>query len=694
MQRLASCHDSHIMEKEDLRKQVMSLSSEIMLLRSKVPGGHKHAEFKADFLSDALPNDNRSHLCLQIPEYRMDDDDFDVRSDASRETAMNDMSGLDPSMKWAFLVKKLLGEASRKITVSSVNGDDVGPCGYALLSHWSPNRGSKFSRGDLYSTFGRLVSMKNQQTGEQSIVLSQTPRSKLEWFVVSPSSVRRLLWCLLGVCLLTWDTLVIPVQLFPLGEFAEVLRWVALGTSIYWLIDMPFQCFISFQYPNGQEERNPRWISLNYVKTWFAVDLAVLFVDGVLLFLDAVQDADSSFLQAGRSLRLARLMRLLRVVRLMRLRKLSEFLSVALFRIKSEHVILGIKLAKHVSMILLVNHYTACGWYALAAFLREENHVTWLEVHAPADSSAWNLYVMSLHWSMTQFAPATNNIAPQNVYERSFAVCIVLFALISFSSFISSVTNTVNELRTLKIDTQMEELRLREFLFSQKVSPDLVGRILKFFKQNYRKRQKRIHEQDIPFFHDVPESMKIRLHEEVYMPIVSMSPMFSRFLDVGKSLIIQVCHTAFAELFYVPQQDVFVDGTPSSGVYFVRSGRLTYHSDVSFEMDCIPVKEQSWISEMCLWVEWNHCGQLCAETSSELVRLDKTQFAAIISKASGPFMECLRRFAVFLLGQIDGMASSTPVTDISLGRDLLERLSMRARQLWELERRGIMRFKL
>merc|ERR1712032_674460 len=107
--------------------------------------------------------------------------------------------------------------------------------------------------------------------------------------------------------------------------------------------------------------------------------------------------------------------------------------------IYTEQVKLLLRLVKLVILILFLNHYIACLWYAMAIWTNDS--VTWLDryvltVDGLESHSGVLLYFTSLHWSLTQFTPATMDVAPTNATERAFAVFIVLFALMCFSSFV------------------------------------------------------------------------------------------------------------------------------------------------------------------------------------------------------------------------------------------------------------------
>ncbi|CAE7386853.1 HCN2, partial [Symbiodinium pilosum] len=38
-------------------------------------------------------------------------------------------------------------------------------------------------------------------------------------------------------------------------------------------------------------------------------------------------------------------------------------------------------------------------------------------------------YVAAMHWSLTQFTPSTNPIAPDNGWERFYAIWVILLAM-------------------------------------------------------------------------------------------------------------------------------------------------------------------------------------------------------------------------------------------------------------------------
>merc|ERR1712217_674589 len=94
-------------------------------------------------------------------------------------------------------------------------------------------------------------------------------------------------------------------------------------------------------------------------------------------------------------------------------------------------------------------------------------------------------YGSSLHWSLTQFTPASVDIFPRNVYERFFNVVIIIMALVVFSSFVSSITNAMNHIKNINKGKTEEETMIRRYFNENSISHDLASQVWHFVRQNH-----------------------------------------------------------------------------------------------------------------------------------------------------------------------------------------------------------------
>eukprot|EP00440_Ansanella_granifera_P053231 gb/GFBE01057707.1/.p1 GENE.gb/GFBE01057707.1/~~gb/GFBE01057707.1/.p1 ORF type:complete len:459 (+),score=59.94 gb/GFBE01057707.1/:1-1377(+) len=401
-------------------------------------------------------------------------------------------------------------------------------------------------------------------------------------------------------------------------------------------------------------------------------DLVVILMDVILLAMDQLLAPTAESAASGaRSLKVARALRLLRLLRLVRLRKVGQVVAVIMYRCYSETLILVGRIAVLVSIIVAINHYVACAWYAISLYSLDGG---WAEFYLEDGASFGLSYLVALHWALTQFSPATNNIAPRTIEERAFACMVVLFALVVFSSFVSKITNSVNQLRTLNIERYQEEARIRQFIGVRRISADLGGRIQQFFHQSATiKDTAPLLESQIKFFELMPESMRVRLHEEMYMPVLHDSIMLQPFIRVDRFVWSKICHLAVFEVFVMPRQDVFKDGTPAD-TYWLNSGASTYFSRC-LDWQTVRVENDSWLSEIALWASWNHCGSMVTDAPCNLLRIDANQFRDVVTEQGGALHSAFQKLAIFLCSyaeKLNAIGAVLPVTDLPWTQESLQ----------------------
>lgn len=502
-----------------------------------------------------------------------------------------------------------------------------------------------------------------------------------------PNAPLRIFWNMLGGFFIMYDSLVIPLLVFEIRQvfFLDFMYYLTLG---YWALDVPLN-FITGFHKDGRMEMRLGEIARNYGKTWLFCDLVVLTVDVFVLMATTAMSDSINGLGFLRISRFSRVLRILRMIRLCRIFKLGEVVTLIFdVLLLSQSAILMATLCQNILTLFFMNHYIACAWYGIASMIKEAGWAknTWVKVHNLENATPIHQYAMSLHWSLTQFTPSTNNIAPVALHERIFAIIVVLSALIGFSHFLSSITSLLTQLRALNADQRREECCLRDFLSTRRVKIRLRDRIWRFFRNQNRQKKKLCLEDSIVFLKTIPESMLIELHREIYFKPLMSSSIFNPLSHVEVVLFEKVCHLAMCESLWIAQQDVFVSGYEATRAFVVTSGRLRYCT-VFDNYENHLVQDGDWISEVGLWIKWMHCGQFCAErSSSSLIELNCSAFQELVHSWGGPLCNCLKKFAVFLLGHLEGMTEKgRPVTDLSLGHDVLEGLAVRALRLERLK---------
>lgn len=101
-------------------------------------------------------------------------------------------------------------------------------------------------------------------------------------------------------------------------------------------------------------------------------------------------------------------------------------------------------------------------------------------------------------------------------------------------------------------------------------------------------------------------------------------------------MVNKVCHRAMSERPLFEGEELFRLGVRCSRMYFTISGESKYVVGCGDE-EPYDVKPQQWLSEASLWVEWEHRGQLNAQTSCEISQLDAAEFTTLMTRS-----RCLR----------------------------------------------------
>ncbi|CAE8632903.1 unnamed protein product, partial [Polarella glacialis] len=107
--------------------------------------------------------------------------------------------------------------------------------------------------------------------------------------------------------------------------------------------------------------------------------------------------------------------------------------------IDSEYMFIVYTMAKLVLFIFVINHIIACVWYMVGRMTMEQGEFSWIKDtgRAPVfeQGLAWR-YTTALHWSLTQFTPASMDVNARNVPERVMSILVLFFSLITFSSIV------------------------------------------------------------------------------------------------------------------------------------------------------------------------------------------------------------------------------------------------------------------
>uniref|UniRef100_A0A3B4YWN2 Potassium voltage-gated channel, subfamily H (eag-related), member 1b n=1 Tax=Seriola lalandi dorsalis TaxID=1841481 RepID=A0A3B4YWN2_SERLL len=285
------------------------------------------------------------------------------------------------------------------------------------------------------------------------------------------------------------------------------VTWLVVDSivDVIFLVDIVLNFHTTFVGPAGEVISDPKLIRMNYVKTWFVIDLLSCLPYDVINAFENVDEV-SKWKHTSSSLRLlpplplqgiSSLFSSLKVVRLLRLgrvaRKLDHYIEYG-----------AAVLVLLVCVFGLAAHWLACIWYSIGDYevIDEDTNTvrmdSWLyllgeTVGTPYRFNAsglgrWeggpskdSVYITSLYFTMTSLTSiGFGNIAPNTDGEKIFAVAMMMIGSLLYATIFGNVT-TIFQQMYANTNRYHEMLNsVRDFLKLYQVPKGLSERVMDY----------------------------------------------------------------------------------------------------------------------------------------------------------------------------------------------------------------------
>ncbi|CAE8699476.1 unnamed protein product [Polarella glacialis] len=449
--------------------------------------------------------------------------------------------------------------------------------------------------------------------------------SCLNSFAMNPGSNKRVAFEVFGLLLIFYDLVWLPAQVFGYTS-VPLTRAILWLSSTFWACDLLVSFFVGFTIQDqGLIEMRVSKIARHYAMTWLPMDLLLVLLDWTLNALLLLSDDGIADFGSGAFLEKVQYLRLLRLLRLL---KATNIISDLSDRIQSETMRILVRVLKLLVFIMLINHLIACSWYAVGINDLERED-TWVKANDLKGKGTVYAYTTALHWSITQFTPASMEVVPMNELERSFTIVVIVSAMVIFSSFISTITNAMTQLRNLNSERNAELVKLRRFFSDHKVSASLVARISSCIHQSNKLTGSRVHSEDVSILELLPVSLKCDLAEEVFAPTLCAHPFILTWGEYypreSKRLFLAARSSSLGA-----KDELFNTGQVAESMFFLSSGAIVYIRD---DKRPARVSPGQWLAEPAFWIKWKHVGHASSTGKNcELVSLHCETAIRILSQ--------------------------------------------------------------
>jgi hypothetical protein len=499
---------------------------------------------------------------------------------------------------------------------------------FEVLKSWqllTASKGKKQDRKNESKSYTDSILNVEQIAEKRQMVHEST--SLFGSMICHPDCAGRIFWDIMSLALVIYDMITIPLYFLDLPSyvFMTAMAWT---TRLFWTLDVSANFMTGFVAPDGEIDLRPPMIARRYLKTWFGIDFVLILVDYLELLW-----SKAGGLGYARIAKSSRVFRIIRMIRLLRVFKLHTSMKALLERIKLHRVAIVSDIAKIVAIIMGCAHVIACCWYGLGNS-RGPSWMMMIDPHIDRNDVAY-LYTVALHWSLSQFGGGMDEVRPQCMNERVFAICIFLMAFVTASVFVSNLTSSMTRLHMLSNYQSKQTSVLKRYLTDHSVSNGLHVRILRNAQHALWLQGRYVPEENVELLKLVSKPLRIELHYEQYSPYILRHPFFKKYTEECPHVIRKVVHSAVGTHRVYAGDVLFHEGEipPRPMMYFILSGSLRYISSSGL---CTHVLSESWVSEAPLWTQWMHRGTLAAENECHVCVLDVGLFQEVCGQFDHP----------------------------------------------------------
>ena len=137
--------------------------------------------------------------------------------------------------------------------------------------------------------------------------------------------------------------------------------------------------------------------------------------------------------------------------------------------------------------LLILNHWMACAWFGVRWLHPNDNWV----VKSGMNQNYWtHQYLMCMLWSFCQLGVGESPLQPTNTTEMLLNCVIAFRALITTATLISTMSDLIAGLRSLREDEAAQFRLLRRFLAQNNIPHDVSHKVTQFLQHQFTNAQK------------------------------------------------------------------------------------------------------------------------------------------------------------------------------------------------------------
>ncbi|XP_054709399.1 potassium voltage-gated channel protein eag-like [Uloborus diversus] len=299
------------------------------------------------------------------------------------------------------------------------------------------------------------------------------------------------IWDWVILCLTFYTAIMVPYNVAFKNKTSEDVSLLVLDSivDVIFFIDIVLNFHTTFVGPGGEVVSDPKIIRMNYLKSWFIIDLLSCLPYDVFNAFDHEEDQGIGSLFSA--LKVVRLLRLGRVVR-----KLDRYLEYG-----------AAMLILLLCFYMLVAHWLACIFYSIGrsdaengvsySWLWKLGNVTQQQFNFSRLTSAGKhiplkyeliggpprgtMYITALYFTMTcMTSVGFGNVAAETDNEKVFTICMMIIGALLYATIFGHVTTIIQQMTSATARYHEMLNNVREFMKLHEVPKALSERVMDY----------------------------------------------------------------------------------------------------------------------------------------------------------------------------------------------------------------------
>eukprot|EP00347_Sterkiella_histriomuscorum_P007191 403349915 len=392
-----------------------------------------------------------------------------------------------------------------------------------------------------------------EQLGELNLTMIIQKRDhKRNCKSIEPDNLYKSIWDVIGMAMIVYQAIMIPYRL-SFGDAAEgALEVFEYIMDSYFLIDIALSFFTGY-YNQGQLIMNKRLIIVNYLKTWFVIDLVSSFP--YTWIFDNLQANDNSD-YSQTNFQAPQLLRLIRIF--------EELLM-------NDGFTLLVDFCKLFVIMFFIIHWLGCFFFAIGSYEAGYGSDSWLRLASLDKTNDYQVqYITSVYWAfLTMATIGYGDIFPVTPLEKCYVMVCMIIACAVFAYLVGYIGSILDKSETVIQEFKIKALQIKQFMSFHNLPANFKNQVKRYLDYVVEyKRQYKMEEEEV--LEMLSEGLRFEL-------IIHLNGKMLHNTAIFKNFDIQF----LSELTFILKKEtlsddykLFDEGDHGNTLYFITKGSI------------------------------------------------------------------------------------------------------------------------